>query len=73
MAAISTSTVLEECPSHLKDIATYRTSDIICSLQNLSVIRGSKWSITEYPIAFQTFNTVKGLEREKEYNRVFAH
>ena len=69
-AATSTSTILEEIPQHLTDIAIYPAYDVICGPLNASVLRGSKWSVPGYPLAHKTFNLVKGLKRKEEYERL---
>ena len=62
-AATSTSTILEEIPQHLNDIAIYPAYDVICGPLSASVLHGSKWSVTDYPLAHKTFG--EGVEKER--------
>ena len=72
-AATSTSTIIEEVPDHLtKDITKFPSYDIISGPLNASVLRGTKWSVPEYPIVVNTFNIVKSLSRKDKYERLFA-
>ena len=61
-AATSTSTI-EEILQHLNDIAIYPAYDVICGPFNASVLHGSKWSVTDYPLAHKTFG--EGVEKER--------
>lgn len=76
-AATSTSTILEETPTHLKDIANYPAHNIICGPLQASLLTGAtgrtsgRWSVPQYPLALETFNIVKDLERKDEYERYF--
>ena len=69
--ATSTSTVLEEVPMHLMDIEVYPAHDVICGPLTASVLRGSKWSVPDYPLAHKTFNVVQSLKREEQYHHLF--
>ena len=70
-AATSTSTMLEEVPMHLMDIEVYPAHDVICGPLTASVLRGSKWSVPDYPLAHKTFNVVQSLKREEQYHHLF--
>lgn len=71
-AATSTSTLLEEVPDHFtKDITDYPVYDVICGPLAATVLRGTKWNVPEYPLAYETFNVVKGLDRKAEYERMY--
>ena len=66
-AACSTSTVLEEIPSHLdRDIGIFAAHNVTCGPLIATVLRGTKWSVPDYPKASETFSIVKGLNREDD-------
>ena len=66
-------TLLEEVPSHFpRDIDIYPAYNVICGPMSATVLRGTKWSVPDYPKASETFNVVKGLQRQSEYERLFA-
>lgn len=73
-AATSTSTILEETPDHqeLCKIHNMISAPLEAKIMSGPTGRGSgKWNIPTYPLVVKTFQMVKDLKRQEEYERLF--
>ena len=65
-------TILEEIPEHFpRDIYDFKVHDIITGPLDGSFVKGGKWELLSYPLVRETFDAVKRLDREKEFDRLY--